>query len=657
MTKKTLKRACQVCKNRKKKCSGGLPCEYCLKICKPHECVYRSRVPRKTVSITENYLQSLKAKIRELENQLGNSSPTPTEFLQDANPLVSNKDEDGVIDGGPYIDESKLSNHTFHYLGDSACRKYLSKIKQSLIKSSKLTDNPHNSDFRTISLDIAPNISLVRSLSADVCPPISEAKKCIATVYKIIGADYLFIEPGYEVDILENLIYCDTVDSTNFMRYSTEMVRFLTYLSLGCLFENSNSDQPRSKFPGLSYFECALKLQGELLKVYDCIANTSLVQSFLYVAYYALSLDKPAFAFIQVGNAIRMMYALGHHKRTTNPDQNRVFWLCFVYDRIVAIRFGYPLTINESDVDIPLFPVPPPERNSPPGSISMSLEKYHFISQVQLARITTDIVRKIYTRNTASFIANCHLVLTQLKNWLDNLPKYLDLNLSNLKMAQSRSTINLHINYNYSIMITTRPVLFYVFNKVLTSGKGLSSLFSVKSHNTIQTLLKASVEAANLQSVILTTLYFEGVMANASFLDCHYIFSATIILIFAAFCQSLPNYTMTFGCDISTLFDRVQTNLDILQRLSQYNIPASNFNRQLTEFIDLISSKGVQTTFQGYFQSDLPERYEDSKPQLDSQAIKNIDLTRVLDDMSNTNFSNDAVFFDNEDFLRYSNSF
>ncbi|CAI4577077.1 BDM_1a_G0031670.mRNA.1.CDS.1 [Saccharomyces cerevisiae] len=389
-----------------------------------------------------------------------------------------------------------LLNVSNYHFGDSACAKYLFKIKQLLIKSCHLTSDVSNLDYRTLSLDTSPNISLIEVIAVEVCPPIEEAKKWISAASKVIGADYMFIEPNYESEILESVIYNNEINHANFVEYATELTRFFTYLALGRLFnEDSSPENTRSKFPGLLYFETALKLQGELLKVYDRIANSSLVQSFLYVAFYALSLDKPSFAFMLVGNAIRMMFTLGYHRRVTSSINNRVFWLCYVYDRLVAVRFGFPLAISEFDIEIPLL------EEADNTFFSVSLDIYHFVSQVKLAKITTQIIGKIYTRNSVSFIQNCNVVLKLLKNWLDDLPSELKLDYNNVNAGRSRSTINLHINYNYSIIITTRPVLFYVFNKVVATGKSAEELFSKQTLSIIQILLESSVQAAKIQSL------------------------------------------------------------------------------------------------------------------------------------------------------------
>lgn len=654
------KKACITCKSRKKRCTGGLPCEYCTKIGKPNDCEYQTKVRSKTVKVTERYISNLKKKISDLELQLANRVDSDSRIeTPSVNPLVS---EDESInpsnEGAPGSLEVYLTQHN-HYFGNSACGNFLHKVKLSLLKQCKCANDFKTSELKTISLDTSLNIALIESLASENCPSIEKAKTLIAVASKIIGADYMFMESNYEENIMIPIIYKSEISMINFVERATELTRFFAYLALGCLFnEDSSPENLRSKFPGLKYFETALKLQGELLKVYDRIANGAMVQSFLYVSYYALSLDKSKLAFILIGNAVRMMFTLGLHKKALNSTQNRIFWLCFVYDRLVAVRFGLPLMIDELDIEVPLLN----DRNN--STCSVSLDIFHFVSQVKLAKITTHIIRNIYTRNSCSFVHNCHTVLNQLKNWLDELPKELMLDYNDFDVAKSRSTVNLHINYNYSIIITTRPVLFYVFNKITSSDKCSDEIFSDKLLSSIKVLLESSVQAAQVQSMILSNLYYDGKMVNASFLDCHYIFSATIILIFSAFCQSLPNYKISLGVDIQSLFDRVKINLKVLQCISQYNISASNFNRQLTELIELISSKEVQNAFKGNFHSaqnshtSLNEGSSTKENSIfDSEPFRNVDLTRILEDLGGDNSPSALALFDNEDFMKYSNSF
>ncbi|CAI4600732.1 BCE_3a_G0033510.mRNA.1.CDS.1 [Saccharomyces cerevisiae] len=600
MSDKKSKKACEVCKRRKKRCSGGRPCDYCIKIDKQLACTYRVKVSSKTVKVTEKYLVNLKSKIKDLELQLATRSNChPNDVSTNDNPLVSSEDDEEDRDG---MDDPSEGNN-YYRLGNSACGKFLLRIKDSLGKSCQLRGD---------------------------------------------------VQPDYEKSVLDELIWTSDSHNADFVKYATEVTRFFTYLALGCLFNKDRSpEKTGSKFPGLQYFETALRLQSELLKVYDMMANTSLVQSFLYVAYYALSLDKPEFAYLTIGSAIRMVFTLNYHKKTTTFTENRVFWLCFVYDRLVSVRFGFPLMINELDIDVSLL-------NEPTISSQETLiDSCHFNWQVKLANIITQTLRKIYTRNSFSFIHNCYTVLKELKYWLDGLPDDLKIDMDNFSTTQPRSTINLHINYNYTIIITTRPVFLYVFNKVADSEQKAEELFPKKLLNTITTLLESSVQAAQIQSFILTKLYFEGRMVSTSFLDCHYIFNATIILIFAAFCQSRPNHAIFFGCDINTLFERVQVNLRVLQSISQYNIAACNFNKQLTEIIELIGSTNVHIPQEHPFPNPSVGKESDAQlavppldPGIDLDLARKFDLSRILHDIGDN--SSELFPFDNEDFLKYS---
>lgn len=648
MSEKKSKKACEVCKKRKKRCSGGLPCEYCIKIEKPRGCIYHTRTSSRTVKVTEKYILNLKAKIKDLESQ----STIVSDDSSNVNPSVSSA-EDGDTTQATGI---KFDSQGQYRLDNSACSNFLSKLKDSLVSSCHLPEDINAPVIKTISLESSPNVALIQLIFQENCPSRAEAKKWISSAYNVIGADYMYIEADYEAEILDPLIWNKNSRTESFARYATEVARFFTYLALGCLFhEDKSPESTRSQFPGLQYFETALKLQSELMKAYDNMANTSLVQSFLYVAYYALSLDKSNLAYLTVGSAIRMVFTLGLHKKTTSFTENRIFWLCFVYDRLVSVRFGLPLMINEMDINVPLL-----EEPGVPNEQGL-FEAFHFSSQVRLAKIITQIVRKIYTRNSLSFVQNCYTVLKQLKHWMDTLPDPLKVDYGNFSTKQSRSTINLHINYNYTIIITTRPVFLYVFNKLIENGKKAEELFPKKVLNTITILLESSVQAAQIQSLILTRLYYDGRMVSASFLDCHYIFNATIILIFAAFCQSLPNYTTSFGCDINTLFERVQINLTVLQRLSQFNIAARNFNKHLTDIIELISSPTVQATLKGSFAR--PSATKDTSQQMlgspatlafDMDIIRNLDLSKILDDIGDSGKSDEILPFDNDDFVQYS---
>ena len=658
-------KACTKCKQRKKKCSKTLPCEYCLKIDQPQGCEYRSRVKSKVAKVTERYISSLKNRIQALEVELAKVSDnngddidlkdTPT--AAETNPLIEPEFR-------PDIDVHQTDS-SGQFLGMSSCVQYLTKLKQSLTSSCKsYLDHMPSATNNFYSRE--PNIdsSLVENVVKVELLDVQEADRLIQVANKIIGADYMFLEPDYCDTFLKSSWYKSKVPTKKqpLIEYTIELLRLMAHLALGLLFDKEKS----SRALGLKYHGFTLSLYAELMKVYEWATSVSLVQSLLYMAYFALSLNRTTFAFVITGDAIRTMFTLGLHKSTSSVRGNRVFWLCFIYDRLLAVRFGFPLMIDERSINVPIF------SEVDESLTATSLDIYHFVSQIRLAKITTQVITKIYTRNPFSFLQNCRTVLGQLKRWFDSLPIELKFDYNDIKTGITRATVNLHINYNYSIIIATRPVLLFVFNKILKGSETDEKLFESRQFEFILVLLDSCIQAAKIQSRILTSLYYDGKLANCSFLDCHYIFNATIILVLTGYCRMLSNDYVIYTGDLEDLFDFIQHNLKILQVLSEYNLAASNFNEQLTQLIDLLSSDevigtlasdriekpGSSSIFQLAVSSPRPMGHMDcnkeSNSPVDFEKFGFVDLSQLVSNIDNEFRSGSGVdFFLDEDFLNF----
>lgn len=85
-------------------------------------------------------------------------------------------------------------------------------------------------------------------------------------------------------------------------------------------------------------------------------------------------------------------------------------------------------------------------------------------------------------------------------------------------------------------MMTTRPILLYVFKKTLAVGGGTEHLFPEGQLKTVNDLLEACTQAAEIKSRVLTNLSQNNKFAICSFLDCHFLFSAAVILILRVYC-------------------------------------------------------------------------------------------------------------------------
>ncbi|SCU86058.1 LAMI_0D00232g1_1 [Lachancea mirantina] len=638
-------KACVKCKQRKKKCSGGVPCDYCLKIDEPQGCEYKTRVKSKVAKVTERYILSLKNRIQQLEAQLAKTAsevPENTEqplTTSDINPLMES--ENG-LEYGFQAPPSKLSTRD-RYLGLSSCAQFLKKVKQSLPNSIDANVvASKDCTLAALKVHTEPQIDPFRieKILNEIIPDFKEARKLIQNASEMIGADYMFIEKDYADITVKKMLDRDQIPKKpeDLLQFTIELLRLMTCLALGSLFDRSNES---SRYMGVTFHRASLSLYGSLAYAFDQASSAALVQSLLNMAYFALSQNKTTFAFATVGTAIRTMFTLGYHKKTQSMIENRTFWLCFIYDRLLAVRFGFPLMIGERDINAPIF------NEADESQTTVSLDVYHFVAQVKLAMITTQIISKIYMQNPFSFLHNCHAVLKQLKHWFDSLPNELKFDYDDIKTGMIRSTFNLHINYNYSIIITTRPVLLYVVNMIFSNTGDEEKTLEQGQCDLISGLLESCIQAAEIQSRILAKLYYDGKMAVCSFLDCHYIFGATIILILAGYCQMHMEQSVLYSGDIELLFDAINHNLKILQRLSEYNVVARNFNEQLTEFIETMSSKEVvgplekedgqrqnsPLSFSQNFKrqnSTLNDLEEDEKRIFDLDDLAFVDLSHLL---------------------------
>lgn len=590
--KQRAKRACVQCKLRKKKCSGELPCSYCLKIQRGQHCEYRPRFSSKTVTVSLRYLRSLKLRIQQLERKSTVSQAVENTLLEesdlqivDKNPLVESDDEATPLRGDATITEPVENDvgsddTKKHYLGVSSCPNFLSKICDVFIASGLSSGQTQGVETKLTYLEASIEAQELGIEAKNRLPSIDKAYGLIKIAEKTIGADYMYIEPDYVAEVMRKRIYAPNIPQaeTEAIEYMSEMARIYAYLALGSLF--SHKSEPILS-PGLQYYKTGLMLQASLLRDYDHPRSDCFIQTYLYLAFYSLSLNKLSFAFSLVGISVRTMLSLGYHKRTVTFAQNRSFWLCFIYDRLLSIRVGLPAMIDDADIEIPFFQLE-----------TLSLNNYYFSSHVKLAKITTLITTELYNKNAVSFLPSCHKILKRLKSWLEELPQGLGLDYDNIKKWETRSIYNLHINYHFLIIITTRPVLFYVFKKVLIEDKDADNISSAREMKIVNALVRACTEAAEILSRVLTQLFYDGDFAVCSFLDCHFVFSATIILILRTYCQTIPNNELAYGTDKRELYDLIQSNLKILWTLSAHNHAAASFSNQLTEFIKLIKPEG-----------------------------------------------------------------
>ncbi|KAI1448243.1 fungal-specific transcription factor domain-containing protein [Annulohypoxylon stygium] len=181
-------------------------------------------------------------------------------------------------------------------------------------------------------------------------------------------------------------------------------------MALGCMYnmpDNSGSDTPPYKIAvdeAIKYYSAARML---LQDITECRDLTSL-QALLFMILFIQSISNLSTCYGFVGIALRSALRMGLHRHLPhikiNPieaeTRRRVFYICRQMDTYVSALLGFPLLLNDEDIDQPL-PTPVDDEYitkdeilvPPPGTPSF-FEAFN--AHVRLMDILGKVVKHIY---------------------------------------------------------------------------------------------------------------------------------------------------------------------------------------------------------------------------------------------------------------------
>lgn len=212
----------------------------------------------------------------------------------------------------------------------------------------------------------------------------------------------------------------------------------------------------------------------------------------------------------------------------------------YIFDRSSCSKLGQPLTIQDTDIDVSM---PSSEMLTPEGQKELGCPD-HLLAYVNLAKITGFIMRDIYApsakANGDSFVQNVRSILQKLRKWDAHVPKRLRWDPAG---GVPRPVASLQLHFNQCIILTTRPILLYVFkirdpfaNEAIGALNGSDPpLIS----DTTRSLADSCVAAARTSNTILSQLFVENALATCGYFDAHHLFASTLVLIISAI--STPN--------------------------------------------------------------------------------------------------------------------
>lgn len=119
----------------------------------------------------------------------------------------------------------------------------------------------------------------------------------------------------------------------------------------------------------------------------------------------------------------------------------RVWWTAYTFDRMWATKLGYPVAVQDSDIDLSL------------PSNKLSLRDFadctYSVAMIRLARISGTILNSIYGKSSqkTALSQRVHDSLSALRQWLKDLPQSLQIDPTKSNTAGQQAE-SLHLQFN-----------------------------------------------------------------------------------------------------------------------------------------------------------------------------------------------------------------
>ncbi|ENH65947.1 Activator of stress proteins 1 [Fusarium oxysporum f. sp. cubense race 1] len=443
--------ACDGCKSRKVKCDGKLPCSYCTRRQKPHDCHYSPQRRRKAHSVRS-------PQTSERAQSTRHTTPsTPAAEPVRENGAQIDRDDGGQIDAEDETEvprEARLvcdAQGKLIFVGDCAPLSFFQSVRQ--LVTTRVGQNafaPQSSRYSVLENATAHQS---RRIPGDNRIPIVHPDNIPLAV-----TNYLSIATGL-VDLFDNrrlqddLILWANMDQKQ--DDATTIVNFLV-LAIGMKI----NDEERSQ----DYFEYARdkaysNLTGNL--------SVSTVQMFTLITLYMLCSCQINGAFLFFGTAVRAAYSIGIHRTEVNarfgPDihrqRDRLWKSIRVVDLFLSSSMGRPPATSDVDCTVPY--------QSPDENVEEPVDLLN--ASVQIFLVLEGVVTEIYSRRKVSLQLTEGISL-QLRDWSSRWLKQLKDIVANPEAqdrAQASGACQILATYYYAVMLVSRPFLILMVDPIL----------------------------------------------------------------------------------------------------------------------------------------------------------------------------------------------
>ncbi|GMM54943.1 hypothetical protein DAKH74_015590 [Maudiozyma humilis] len=322
--------ACLICRKKKRKCNGAIPCSFCEKY--SFQCSYSDK---KFSDITEEDIVALK-KHNILEDESDGSPPTSKKARTES----SDFDYQNIV-------EMLFSKKVLEKIKDNnpdkdSRRQYMIKLLENNIDQEKMI----------------LNLNLFKEVNGASLPPRYIALKLILKSWNFAGVLFRFYHRPTLIKILDSLYESNGYPKTNEESQAISLV--YAVLAVGALFSKDDfdeSDKTNREFchdEGLRFFNKA----RDLINFKDINGIYAMQTLFMMTMFLQCSANlKQCYYYIGIAKRLALREKLHRRSSLTGPTmiedetKKRLFWCIYKVDIYLNCILGLPSSMSENNVD------------------------------------------------------------------------------------------------------------------------------------------------------------------------------------------------------------------------------------------------------------------------------------------------------------------
>ncbi|KAJ5669477.1 hypothetical protein N7462_010547 [Penicillium macrosclerotiorum] len=608
-------RACDLCKVKKTRCTGTLPCTRCTRLSLP--CRYNAAYsrglppdplpasPAPDLSTSAATLASTRTGRRDSRpSHWSSGSSGGSTAIQRASNAASSH----------HVDSSQQHQTTFlrnspepgstdfegNYIGPASGVSFINRVWSRLHQDERahIPDMFKDESSTNTAVFMFGDKPYSHDQEVDfVLPPFDKAMELIAIYFDFSMVTYRFLHRG-SVENWVRQVYANNISVAN-LPVGNLVARTAIVLMIFAVGTIHQSVQPRDGPTENERWYAASKYMSSLESGPPRLET---IQARLIQCLFLLSSSRANECWYSFGTALQVVTALGlHRKCPVNLSKNgcsyfelemrkRIFWSVYTLDKYLSIIFGRPRLLHDEDIDQEL----PDEMNDndlledDPARRTGSTDSMMIASVLhyRLGRILGEISRQLYSINPLSRdspLETAVRLTSELERWKESVPPLFNsVRPSSLIPPLCRQSQVLQLAYSHAMIHVTRSFLLNDFTDLSRRPRDPRPMISTHIHKCISAAedIMTLVDDLAQQKIFIQSFWFT-----------HYVTFCAILVVYIHIIQqhrqsTAPSPSAGSPADVNKLhllFSLAETCQQHLAEATRKNCPSRRYSIILEE--------------------------------------------------------------------------